>query len=78
MVVTLWYRYIKQWVSQLIDGIRAPELLFGTTVYSEAVDIWSIGCIFAELVLMDPLFQGRNEFDQIKKVCTQISISLRS
>lgn len=43
-VVTLWY--------------RAPEILLGSRHYSTAVDIWSIGCIFAEMVLKKPLFPG--------------------
>ena len=43
-VVTLWY--------------RAPEILLGSTHYSTPVDIWSVGCIFAELVTRRPLFNG--------------------
>lgn len=54
MVVTLWY--------------RAPELLLGTEVYSTAVDIWAVGCIFAELILGEPLMMGKGELDQIEKV----------
>jgi cell division cycle 2-like len=36
--------------------------------YSTAVDMWSIGCIFAELLLRKPLFMGEGEVDQISKV----------
>ncbi|DBA04088.1 TPA: hypothetical protein N0F65_009435 [Lagenidium giganteum] len=54
LVVTLWY--------------RAPELLLGATTYSTAVDMWSVGCIFAELVLMKPLFPGRGEIDQMDQI----------
>ncbi|KAI9661173.1 MAG: hypothetical protein M1821_009500 [Bathelium mastoideum] len=54
LVVTLWY--------------RAPELLLGTSVYDFAVDIWSLGCIFAELLTKDPLFQGARELDQLLKI----------
>lgn len=54
LVVTLWY--------------RAPELLLGTEKYGEEIDIWSIGCIFAELLTREPLFQGRNEVDQLSKI----------
>ena len=43
-VVTLWY--------------RAPEILLGTKTYSTPVDIWSIGCIFAEMINHRPLFPG--------------------
>ena len=57
LVVTLWY--------------RAPELLLGTTTYDYAIDVWSIGCIFGELLTKDPLLQGKNEVDQLAKVsCT--------
>ncbi len=40
---------------------RAPEILLGGTVYSTPVDLWSIGCIFAELVNGVPVFQGDSE-----------------
>lgn len=50
-VVTLWY--------------RAPEILLGGKKYSTAVDVWSIGCIFAEMVTGRPLFPGDSEIDQL-------------
>ncbi|OEL21060.1 Cyclin-dependent kinase C-3 [Dichanthelium oligosanthes] len=53
-VITLWY--------------RPPELLLGATNYAEAVDIWSVGCIFAEFLLKKPLFPGRTEQDQLSKI----------
>ena len=37
---------------------RAPELLFGASLYAGGVDIWAMGCILAELVLRAPLFPG--------------------
>ena len=43
-VVTLWY--------------RAPEILLGAKHYSTPVDVWSLGCIFAEMINMKPLFPG--------------------
>ena len=46
-VVTLWY--------------RAPELLLGSNRYSSSVDVWSIGCIFAEMASGMPLFPGRSD-----------------
>ena len=54
LVVTLWY--------------RAPELLLGETCYTPAVDLWSVGCIFAEIVLRAPLFAGRSEAEQLHLV----------
>lgn len=53
-VVTLWY--------------RAPEILLGSKKYSTPVDIWSIGCIFAEMVMRNPLFPGDSEIDQLHKI----------
>jgi cyclin-dependent kinase 12/13 len=43
-------------------------LLLGATNYAEAVDIWSVGCIFAEFLLKKPLFPGRTEQDQLSKI----------
>lgn len=54
-VVTLWY--------------RAPEILLGTKTYTAAVDIWSVGCVFGELLLHgQPLFPGDSEIDQLFRV----------
>lgn len=53
-VVTLWY--------------RAPEILLGANKYSCPVDIWSIGCIFAEMANKRPLFQGDSEIDQLFRI----------
>ncbi|CRK90881.1 CLUMA_CG004571, isoform A [Clunio marinus] len=50
-IVTLWY--------------RAPEVLLGSQRYSCPVDVWSIGCIFAEMATRKPLFQGDSEIDQL-------------
>lgn len=47
---------------------RAPELLLNYQNYSTPVDIWSVGCIFAELVLKKPLFPGRSPLDQLRKI----------
>ncbi|XP_059472867.1 cyclin-dependent kinase 11B [Neocloeon triangulifer] len=54
IVVTLWY--------------RAPELLLGVKEYSTPIDVWSVGCIFAELLLMEALFPGKSEIDQLNKI----------
>lgn len=54
-VVTLWY--------------RAPEVLLGSRHYSTAIDMWSVGCIFAEMANKgNPLFPGDSEIDQIFKI----------
>ena len=53
-VVTLWY--------------RPPDVLLGSTNYGTAVDIWSVGCIFAEMLTGRPLFSGKSEVDQLFRI----------
>ena len=53
-VVTLWY--------------RPPDVLLGSQKYTSAIDIWSVGCIFAEMVNMRPLFPGQKEGDELKRI----------
>lgn len=43
---------------------RAPEIMLTWRKYNEKVDMWSAGCIFAELLLGEPLFPGTNHIDQ--------------
>ena len=47
---------------------RAPELIIGATDYTNAVDVWSAGCVCAELLLGQPLFPGENSVDQMVEV----------
>jgi len=47
---------------------RAPELIFGTTNYTTAVDVWSIGCVLAEMLRGRPLFPGENGVGQLIEV----------
>ena len=47
---------------------RAPELIFGSTNYDNKIDIWSIGCNIAELVLGRPLFPGGSSSDQLVEI----------
>jgi serine/threonine protein kinase len=58
LVVTLFY--------------RAIEILLGDGIYDEAVDIWSVGCVFAELVLNHVLMPGKGEIDQLSKIFATI------
>lgn len=53
-VVTLWY--------------RAPEILLGSVEYSTPIDIWAIGCIFAEMATKKALFQGDSDIDQLYRI----------
>jgi serine/threonine protein kinase len=53
-VITLWY--------------RPPEILLGSELYSIGVDVWSVGCIFAEMFAGQPLFPGDSDIDQLFRV----------
>ncbi|KAL5982188.1 Cyclin-dependent kinase C-2 [Asimina triloba] len=55
-VITLWY--------------RPPELLLGSTKYGPSVDMWSVGCIFAELLHGKPILTGKNEFAYRPNPCS--------
>lgn len=52
----------------LLCRYRPPELLFGAKFYGPAVDLWSMGCIFAELMTRVPLFPGTSDIDQLSRV----------
>ncbi|KAJ6134293.1 hypothetical protein N7523_000615 [Penicillium sp. IBT 18751x] len=54
-VITRWY--------------RPPELLYGARQYSGAVDVWSMGMVFAELLLRVPFLAGNTDVDQVTKIC---------
>ncbi|MQM20229.1 hypothetical protein Taro_053245, partial [Colocasia esculenta] len=54
-VVSLWY--------------RAPELLLGERQYGSAIDMWAVGCIFAELLVRVPIFVGIDEKHQFDLIC---------
>jgi len=47
---------------------RAPELIFGSTDYSTAIDVWSQGCVFAELLIGSPIFPGSSGVDQLVEI----------
>ncbi|XP_050307821.1 cyclin-dependent kinase 2-like [Anthonomus grandis grandis] len=53
-VITMWY--------------RAPELLLGEKMYCTGVDIWSLGCVMAEMLMKRALFPGDSEIDQLYKI----------
>ncbi|KAK7358339.1 hypothetical protein VNO77_00266 [Canavalia gladiata] len=47
---------------------RAPELLYGSRDYGLEIDLWSLGCIFAELLTLQPLFPGTADIDQLSRI----------
>lgn len=53
---------------------RAPEIIVGWGDYTKAVDIWSIGCILAELILRKPLLAGSNNESQLQIICDLIGM----
>lgn len=53
-VVTLWY--------------RSPDVLLGSKFYSTGIDMWSIGCIFAEMITGRPLASGNSQFEQLLSI----------
>lgn len=60
LVCTLWY--------------RAPELLFGETHYGPAIDMWSVGCMFGELIRKDAVLKGQGELDQIDQIFELVGV----
>lgn len=53
---------------------RAPELLFSSHYYTTAVDMWSVGCIFAEMLLKRVFLEGSDTKDQIRLICKYLGI----
>ena len=49
-------------------ALAAPELLFASRSYTPALDVWSAGCVLAELLELSPLFQGTTDIDQLCRV----------
>ncbi|ORX50513.1 Pkinase-domain-containing protein [Hesseltinella vesiculosa] len=47
---------------------RAPELIFGATLYTTKIDVWSVGCVMGELLLGQPLFPGESGIDQLVEI----------
>lgn len=62
-VVTRWY--------------RAPELLCDSCYYGKTVDIWSVGCIFAEMINRKPFFQGNNPLNQLETIISKMGVPPR-
>jgi serine/threonine protein kinase len=47
---------------------KAPEIIFGNKIYDKTADIWSFGCLIAELFLLEPLFPGATDFEMINLI----------
>ncbi|XP_069138493.1 mitogen-activated protein kinase 6-like [Argopecten irradians] len=64
----------------LTDGVgtcwyRSPELIVSPRDYTKAIDIWGVGCIFAEMLTCKPLFPGANEMDQMGQIIDALSLN---
>lgn len=59
-VVTRWY--------------RAPELLLQNSRYTEAIDVWSVGCFIAEMFTGKPLFMGRSDLEQLPCIMEKLGV----
>lgn len=60
-ISTLWY--------------KSPELLLNSSTYDSAVDIWAAGCVFAEMLLGKPLFEGQHEIDQLELILDSVCLT---
>jgi mitogen-activated protein kinase 15 len=59
-IVTRWY--------------RAPEILLGSSVYGPAADMWALGCVFAEMITGNVLFQGSSTLNQLEIITSLIGV----
>lgn len=57
---------------------RAPELIFGATEYGPAIDVWSAGCVVAEMFLGYPLFRGESAVDQLVEIIKVLGTPTRA
>lgn len=60
-ISTLWY--------------KSPELLLNSSIYDSSVDIWAAGCVFAEMLLGKPLFEGQHEIDQLELILDSVCLT---
>lgn len=60
-ISTLWY--------------RSPELLLNSSSYDSSVDVWAAGCVFVEMLLGKPLFEGRHEIDQLEVILDSVGLT---
>lgn len=57
---------------------RAPELIFGSTTYTTTIDLWSTGCVMAELLIGHPLFPGDSGVDQLVEIIKVLGTPTRT
>ena len=70
-------RYLYIYILYVLNLFyRAPEILLGGKTYDMAVDVWSLGCIFAEMLTKHPLFPGDSEIDQLFRIFRTLGMYL--
>ena len=57
---------------------RAPEVLLGSQTYDKSADVWSIGCILAELIIGKPIFPGNSTLNQLERIISFVGKPSRS
>lgn len=73
-------RIINQNIKQITPSVgtkwyKAPEIIFGKKDYTNKVDIWSFGCLIAELFLLEPLFPGATDFEMVNMIFSFLGFS---
>jgi cell cycle related kinase len=57
---------------------KSPELLYGSKMYDQSIDIWAVGCILGEMLLNSPLFAGESDIDQLQKIFYVLGVPTES
>ena len=66
-------RYLTHRISTL--WYKSPELLLNSLVYNSSVDVWAAGCVFAEMLLGKPLFEGEHEIEQMELILDSVCLT---
>lgn len=62
----IWSFFLTEYVAT--RWYRAPEIMLNSKAYTKAIDIWSVGCILAEMLGRRPLFPGKHYLDQLNRI----------
>jgi len=66
------YTYSSKYSTYYSTRYRAPEIMLACQDYTKAIDVWSAGCIFAELLARSPLFPGEDYIAQLRLICDKL------
>jgi len=59
-MVVIYFPYFEKWEPDISRWYRAPEVMLTFKEYTRAIDMWSVGCVLAEMLSGKPLFPGRD------------------